>query len=1222
MFVTLHAQNPIIQTIYTADPAPMVYKDTLFLYTGHDEDSSTWFTMKDWHVYSTTDMVNWTDRGCPLSLKTFSWAVKDAWASQCIYRNGKFYWYVCVNDRTTKRMAIGVAVSDKPTGPFTDVLGKPLVAAHWGDIDPTVFIDDDGQAYLYWGNPDLWYVKLNEDMVSYDQGLGVVKVPLTKEGFHYRVKGADKRPSSYEEGPWLYKRQSLYYLLYPAGGVPEHLAYSTSLSPTGPWMYRDTIMHEIGEGGAFTNHPGLVDYKGRTWLFYHNGALPGGGGFTRSVCADELEFTADGGIPLKKPSAGIAKGVGTINPFARVEAETIAWEKGVEAKTDSSAGIYVTDIDNGDYIKVRDVDFQENARSFEASVASGAAGGRIEIRLDSLAGMLVGDCKVEYTNGWVKWKTVTAKIKSVHGIHDLYFVFKGGEGDLFNFDWWRFTSNAQSYHKTAQGVKAEVNGNEVEIQFYSPSIVRVIKSPIGRSSVKESLSVIKTPEKIPFRLTAAGNRINLKSEKLSITLDQATGEIAFGSLLKEKAGTTGFTPFNDAGNNTFSVAQSFVLDREEAIYGLGQHQRGNMSQRNQQYHLVQGNTDDAIPFFQSVKGYGVFWDNYSPTTFSDSPGETRFKSDVGDIIDYYFMNGGNADGVIAAMRDLTGQAPLFPLWTFGYWQSKERYKGQDELVGVVRKYRELGVPLDGIIQDWQYWGNNYLWNAMDFQNPEFYNPPKMVKDVHDLNAHMIISIWSSFGPQTKPYRELKEKNMLLEFLTWPESGSEKWPPNREYPSGVRVYDAYNPAARDIYWKYANQGLFSQGIDGWWMDSSEPDHLDFKPSDFDNKTYLGSFRKVRNAYPLMTVGGVSEHQRRVTSDKRVFILTRSAFAGQQRYGANTWSGDITASWETLKHQVPTGLNFSLSGVPYWNSDMGGFFLNKFRKKLADPEYRELYARWVEFGAFCPMMRSHGADAPREIYQFGKKGDEVYDVIEKSINLRYRLLPYIYSTSWQVTAGQSSMMRALVMDFATDKKCWDMNNEYMFGKSILVRPVTDPMYLKKVVDGRDTGWAEDFSVNKATSVYLPQAAGWVDFWTGERVAGGATINKLTPLDIIPLYVKAGSILPIGPKVQYAAEKKWDNLEIRVYPGADGEFVLYEDETDNYNYEKGIYSTITFRWNNAKKTLTITDRKGSFPGMLDNRTFRIVLVRANRGIGAGTTENPDKEVDYKGKQVAIRL
>jgi alpha-D-xyloside xylohydrolase len=586
------------------------------------------------------------------------------------------------------------------------------------------------------------------------------------------------------------------------------------------------------------------------------------------------------------------------------------------------------------------------------------------------------------------------------------------------------------------------------------------------------------------------------------------------------------------------------------------------------------------------------------------------------------MYGGNADGVIAKMRDLTGQAPMLPLWTFGFFQSKERYKSQDEAVDVIKKYRELKVPLDGIIQDWQYWGNNYLWNAMEFLNVDFPNPQKFVDDVHKLNAHLTISIWNSFGPKTKQYRELDSIGALMNFSTWPQSGSEKWPPLRDYPSGVRVYDPYNPAARDIFWKHLNKGLFSLGIDGWWLDSSEPDHLDVKPSDFDNKTFLGSFRKVRNAFPLMAVGGIYDHQRSVSDSKRVFILTRSAFAGQQRYGANTWSGDVNSSWNALRNQISAGLNFSLTGIPYWNSDIGGFFLWNFKKKLEDPEYRELYVRWLEFGAFCPMMRSHGADAPREIYQFGSKGNRYYDAIEKYINLRYRLLPYIYSASWDVTANQSSMMRALVMDFETDKNALDINDQFMFGKSIMVSPVTNAMYIKPVVNGRDTSFAEDFSRIKTKETYLPTGSDWYDFWTGEKINGGKKTTKETPLDIMPLYIKAGSILPIGPAVQFAEEKKWDDLEIRIFPGADGKFVLYEDEHDNYNYEKGIYSTITFNWDDKKKSLTINDRNGSFPGMLESRKFNIVLVSNNKAVGDNTTAAVDKVIGYTGKKVVVKF
>jgi len=779
------------------------------------------------------------------------------------------------------------------------------------------------------------------------------------------------------------------------------------------------------------------------------------------------------------------------------------------------------------------------------------------------------------------------------------------------------SAQAPAYQRTSHGVTADVKGVSIEIRYYSPVIARITKTPLP-SFKKESLSVTKVPDSTKIVIREKAGIVTLASEKIAVRLDLQTGDIAFETargetLLKEKPESADIKPFDDAGSNTFSVSQAFLLDKGEPIYGLGQHQRGNLSQRNQQYHLVQGNTDDVIPLFHSVKGYGVFWDNYSPSVFTDNAEGTVFSSEVGDGIDYYFMYGGNADGVIAAYRDLTGQAPMFPLWTFGYWQSRERYKSQDELVGVVRKYRELGVPLDGIIQDWQYWGNNYLWNAMEFLNPEFPNPVKMVGDVHGLNAHMIISIWSSFGPQTKPYRELDKIGALMNLKTWPESGSEIWPPNPDYPSGVRVYDAYHPAARDIYWKYVKKGLFSLGIDGWWMDSSEPDHFDVKPSDMDHRTYLGSFRKVRNAYPLMSVGGVAGHQRSASSDKRVFILTRSAFAGQQRYGANTWSGDITSSWETLKKQIPTGLNFSMSGIPYWNSDIGGFFLSNFKRRLSDPEYRELYARWIGFGTFCPMMRSHGTDAPREIYQFGQRGDKIFDAIEKFIRLRYSLLPYIYGISRDVTARGSTMMRPLVMDFPADKKVWDLNNEFMFGRSILVRPVTEPMYVKPSIGARDSVMVEDFGTVKTVETYLPEGPGWYDFWTAEKkLGGGSTITSPAPLDVIPLYIKAGSILPIGPQVQYATEKKWDSLEIRIYPGADGDLTLYEDENDNYNYEKGMYSEIPFHWNDKKHVLTIGGRKGTFEGMLATRNFHIVVLPA-----AGGSE---KTIVYGGKPMTV--
>ncbi|HLO60343.1 MAG TPA: TIM-barrel domain-containing protein [Bacteroidales bacterium] len=785
---------------------------------------------------------------------------------------------------------------------------------------------------------------------------------------------------------------------------------------------------------------------------------------------------------------------------------------------------------------------------------------------------------------------------------------------------------AQTFQKTSSGVKTTIHSVQIEVRFYTPSIVRIIKYPEGRSPEKQSLSVVKTPQAVAFSANKQGEKLVIKSDHLIVSVSLSNGDIRFESegrpLINEKQSGASFTDFNDAGEKTYSVSQAFLLDKDEFIYGLGQQQQGRMSQRGVKLHMIQGNTDDYIPFFLSSKGYGLFWDNYSPTVFEDNPETTSFTSESGDCIDYYVMYGGNADKVIACMRELTGQAPMFPLWTYGFFQSKERYKSQDESLDVVKKYRELQVPLDGIIQDWQYWGSNYLWNAMDFLNAGFYDPQKMIRDVHTNNAHMLISIWNSFGPMTKQYRELEKINALFNIETWPQSGSEKWPPRLDYPSGVRVYDAYNPAARDIYWNYLNNGIFSLGMDGWWIDSSEPDHFNPKPSDYDTKTYLGSFRKVRNAYPLMTVGGVSDHQKAVSRDKRVFILTRSAFAGQQRYGANTWSGDVIASWEALRNQISAGLNFSLCGIPYWNCDLGGFFLWNFKNPLQNPDYRELHVRWVEFGTFIPMMRSHGEGAPREIYQFGIKGNPIYDAIEKYIKLRYKLLPYIYSTSWNVTASQGSMMRALVMDFAADKDALNINDEYMFGKSLLVSPVTNPMYWKNQVQGKDTVKVEDFGSVKTKEVYLPKGTEWYDFWTGERLAGGQTYKKETPLDIIPVFVKAGSILPIGPEVQYATEKKWDNLEIRVYRGANGEFTLYEDENDNYNYEKGKYSTITFTWNENKKELIIGKRKGDFQGMLTTRKFNIISVDKKKGTGSDLSVKYDRVVDYAGEKIVIRL
>lgn len=773
---------------------------------------------------------------------------------------------------------------------------------------------------------------------------------------------------------------------------------------------------------------------------------------------------------------------------------------------------------------------------------------------------------------------------------------------------------AQTFRQTKQGITGTTQGMDIEIQFISPEIVRVVKAPEGRSFTKKSLSVVKSPESMSVTAEKKGETVSLKSNAVRVDFNVETGRISFfdkqgKALFTEKDYGAQFTPFNDAGNQTFSVRQAFLLDKDEAIYGLGQQQVDDLNQRNHKYFMRQRALHASVPIIQSTKGYGMFWDNYSPTTYTDNPQEMSFDSEVGECMDYYFMYGGNADGVIAQIRDLTGQAPMYPLWTFGFWQSRERYKSQQETMEVVDKYRELGIPLDGIVQDWQYWGPNSNWNSMNFDNPEFPDPQKMIDHVKKKNAKIMISIWASFGPDTNPYKDLEKINALFNFKTWPADG------------GVKAYDAYNEKARDIYWEHLNKGLFSKGIDAWWTDSTEPDHLDVQERDFDIPTAMGTYRSVVNAFPLMSNKGVYEHQRAVTSNKRVYLLTRCAFAGQQRYAANTWSGDVMCNWETFRKQIPTGLNFSLSGIPYWNTDIGGFFAWPYHGGAENKAYHELYTRWFQYGTFLPMQRSHGSGVKKEIYNLGKKGDWVYDSEEKYINLRYALLPYLYSTGWQVTDNAGSFLRALFMDFNEDQKVHTISNQYMFGKAFLVTPVTRNMYVFSDKEQWKDPY-EDFSKTGTQDVYLPKGTKWFDFWTGEALNGGQVVTKEVPIDIIPLYVRAGSIVPFGPKVQYSTEKKWNNLEIRIYPGADGEFVLYEDENDNYNYEKGAYSTIKFTWDDANRTLNIADREGTFPGMLKSRKFNIVVVDKENGTGSIQSTKFTKSVSYGGKKKSVKL
>ena len=764
---------------------------------------------------------------------------------------------------------------------------------------------------------------------------------------------------------------------------------------------------------------------------------------------------------------------------------------------------------------------------------------------------------------------------------------------------------------TGSPVEMQTSGTTVTLEFFTPSIVRVVKSPIGHTYEKQGLVVIVQPDDV--QITQKGHTVS--SDVLTVSLDAKTGALTFtakGKTLLREKGACQFEPRTTGPDSgAYRITQCFQLDKEEAIYGLGTFQNGKINRRGEHKLMEQSNLEDFQNVLQSIKGWGIYWDNYSRTQFDDDAAKgMSFSSEVGDCVDYYFMYGGSADGVIAQMRHLSGDVPMFPLWTYGFWQCKERYKSAAELLGVVDQYRALQVPLDGIVQDWQYWGSNYLWNAMDFLTEEYANGEQMIRDVHQKHAHFMISIWASFGPKTKAYRQLDEKGLLFDFETWPQSGLTFWPPRMDYPSGVRVYDAFSPEARDIYWQHLKP-LLDKGTDAWWMDSTDPDFFNPKESDYDHRAGAnGTWRSLRNAFPLETVKGVYHNQRQTEHQKRVFIMTRSAFAGQQHYGSGLWSGDVASSWDMLRKQVPAGLSYSLTGCPNFNTDIGGFFCGSYNTKGSgsapqNPQFQELYVRWMQYGLFCPVFRSHGADAPREIWQFGKRGEPVYDAIESQIRLRYRLIPYLYSTAWQVTSNNESYLRPLFSDFAADKKVWNMTDEFMFGRSILAAPILDPQYTQEILSPLD------WNAPKTVTKYLPKGTLWYDFWTGKSYPGGQSVTLQTSLDRVPMFVRAGSILPLGPEMQYTGEKPWDNLELRLYPGADGTFNLYEDEGDTYRYEQGVYATIRFDWNDKARTLTIAERQGSYPGMLSSRQFTVILPD-------GTT----KTISYHGHPVTLTL
>jgi alpha-D-xyloside xylohydrolase len=567
-------------------------------------------------------------------------------------------------------------------------------------------------------------------------------------------------------------------------------------------------------------------------------------------------------------------------------------------------------------------------------------------------------------------------------------------------------------------------------------------------------------------------------------------------------------------------------------------------------------------------------DNNPKLSWKLKDNTSTFRSPVTKMLDYAVFYGPLADSVIATYRNLSGNVPMLPKWAYGFWQCRERYSSGKQLVETVKEFRKMKLPMDVIVQDWQYWGSRG-WGVPQFDETNYPNPSGFIKDIHDLNAHFNISIWSNPDKNSEIGKEYVAKDRFIPGTKW--------------------LDYFNPETRKAYWNTLKTNMFDHGVDSWWMDAVEPENDALKGE----KTYAGPGDFYRLTYPLMVSKAVYEGQRNTTSDKRVCILTRSAFLGQQRYGIINWSGDIGGNWDAYKRQIVAGLNYNITGMPYWTTDIGGFF-RPGRSQYTDENFHELLIRWFQWGAFNPIFRVHGYMSETEPWKFG---EIVEENMRKMLNLRYQLIPYIYSEAWQVTNNGATIMRPLVMDFREDIEAVDQPYEYMFGKSFLIAPVTEPA-------------VHDWKV------YLPGSIQWYNFWTGEHFEGGQTVTTSAPLDKIPLFVKAGSIIPMGKIKQYTGEEPDDVLEIRIYKGTNGQFKLYEDEGDNYNYEKGSYSTILFSWDDINNVLTIDERKGSFPGISDKRKFNIVLVGKYKDGGIGFAEQSDKIVSYQGKKIMIDL
>jgi alpha-D-xyloside xylohydrolase len=754
---------------------------------------------------------------------------------------------------------------------------------------------------------------------------------------------------------------------------------------------------------------------------------------------------------------------------------------------------------------------------------------------------------------------------------------------------WNPLNPVISVEQQATGAKFALQSGTLLVQVCSDSIIHVVVFPPSPVIAPENLAVVKdkwTPVKWAF--SSDEDAITVTTAELRVTVSRKDSSITFSDLSRKKLfqqTEATLTSVVVNGEKTYhSELYSRLWGSYESFYGLGQHQSGVWNYRGEDVALSQDNTNISIPFFLSSNGYGIFWNNASRSRFNNRFLSALYlSSEVASSIDYYFIYGPEFDRLIAGYRELTGEVPVFGKWAYGFWQCKNKYNTQEELLGVAHKYRELQIPLDNIVQDWFWW---YTMGEPVFDKSRYPDPKGMVDDLHNHHVHLMISFWPYFRPGTKTYDDMDKRGFFI----------AKTKVAGFHPAGQALYDAFNPEARKYYWNLMDQALFKIGVDAWWLDTTEPETEDRETNILvTNKIYLGSGAAYANAFPLMTTGAVYHGQRQESDQKRVFILSRSAFAGSQRNAAAVWSGDVNSDWTFFRKQIPAGLNYSLSGLPYWTTDIGGFVSGD----PTDPAYRELFIRWFQFGTFNPILRVHGTRTTNqnELWSYGPEAQKILTEYDR---LRYRLLPYIYSLAWMTTSQAYTPMRGLVMDFRTDVQAANIGDQFMFGPAFMVKPVTEP-------------------AATSSRLYLPHAR-WYDFWSGAQVEGPQMLETASPLDRLPLYVRAGSIVPMGPEIQWSTEKPADPIELRVYRGADGDFTLYEDENDNYNYEKGAYATIPFHWNDDRQELTIGDRQGEFTGMLTQRTFQLVFVGDNHGTGIEPTSVPDKVVQYSGKQIAV--